>query len=216
MSKDFYDQSQIFDPKTWGHPVCLIGAGGINNCVGPALAKLGIPELHVWDADILETRNCPAEAAYSYQMVGQPKVIAMENAIQYLDPKITVHTHPEYVTTDTKLQGVIISGVDSMQSRRTIWTCVKRDYLQIPFFIDARSAGEYTTIFAFTPSDFELCEDYETWLFDDNEALPLPCGARNIAYIAYYMAYEITRLITRFHNGDKIDFKRDLDHRKIS
>lgn len=215
MLKDYTDQTTIFDPKTWGYPVHLIGAGGINNCVGPALAKLGITEIHVWDDDILETRNCPAEAAYSYEMVGEPKVTAMSDAICYLDPRAEVHTHFERVAADTQLEGIVIAGVDSMRSRQIIWQCVQANYLQIPFFIDARSAGEYTSIFAFPPCDFALRSDYETWLFDDSEALDLPCGARNIAYIAYYMAYEITRLLVRFHHGDKIDFQRNLDHKNL-
>ena len=36
---DYSDQHKIFNTDTWGWPVHLIGAGGINNLIGPTLAK---------------------------------------------------------------------------------------------------------------------------------------------------------------------------------
>ena len=205
---DYSDQEKIFDASTWGWPVHLIGAGGINNLVGPMLAKMGILELHVWDDDVLEDRNCPTEVAYSYQMVGRPKVDAMEDTIHYLmGDDFLVHKHFERVTATTELSGVVICGVDSMKSRQEIWRCVKQNYLGVPFFIDGRSAGELTSIFAFSPVDFESAEAYEQdWLFDDTEATPLACGARNIAYIAGYMATTISHLIVRFHRQLPVEF----------
>lgn len=205
---NYSDQEKIFDAKTWGWPVHLIGAGGINNLVGPMLAKMGISEIHVWDDDVLEQRNCPAEVAYSYQMVGQPKVDAMENAIQYLMGKdFLVRKHFERITESSELSGVVICGVDSMRSRQEIWRAVQKNYLEIPFFIDGRSAGELVSIFAFPPADFDSAEAYsEDWLFDDSEATPLTCGARNIAYIAGYMATAISHLIVRFHRQLPVEF----------
>ena len=206
---DYSDQHKIFNTDTWGWPVHLIGAGGINNLIGPTFAKMGINEIHIWDDDILEIRNCPTEVAYSYKMVGQPKVAAMADAIYYLRPDVNVYQHQERITTGTQLSGIVISGVDSMKSRQTIWECVQNNFLEIPFFIDGRSAGEETAIFAFAPSDMDSAEIYsEDWLFDDGEALQLECGARNIGYIADYMAAEICRLITRFHRELPVEFYR--------
>lgn len=213
---DYSDQHRIFDAKTWGWPVHLVGAGGINNLVGPTLAKMGVREIHVWDDDILEERNCPTEVAYSYNMAGQPKVAAMADAIYHLMANgVDVIQHCERVTADTQLSGVVICGVDSMASRQAIWANVKQNFLDIPFFIDGRSAGEETAIFAFAPSDFKAADDYETWLFDDDEALQLECGARNIGYIAAYMAAEIARLITRFHRDLPVEFYTQRDFSKI-
>lgn len=214
---DYSDQKKIFDADTWSWPVHLIGAGGINNLVGPTLAKMGVRKLHIWDYDILEARNCPTEVAYSYHMTGQPKVAAMADVIYYLMPKgIEVIQHREEVTDTTHLEsGIVVCGVDSMQSRHMIWENVKNNFLDIPFFIDGRSAGEETAIFAFSPSDFQAADDYESWLFDDSEALQLACGARNIGYIAAYMAAEIARLITRFHRNLPVEFYTQRDFSKI-
>ncbi len=215
MQTDYSDQVKIFNPETFAYPVHLIGAGGINNLVGPVLAKMGVKTIHVWDDDILECRNCPTEVAYSYTMIGQPKCTALSDAIHHLNPTTSVYTHIERVEATTKLSGIIISGVDSMASRQTIWQCIKENFLEIPLYIDARSAGEITEFFSFSPSDFDIHADYESWLFDDDEALKLECGARNIGYISAYMAYEIPRIITRFHKDDEIAFRRNFDHSQI-
>lgn len=205
MKPDFSDQVKIFDPETWSWPVHLIGAGGINNLVGLVLAKMGISEIHIWDDDILENRNLPTEVGYSASMCGQPKTTAMADLIDYLAPNgVDIHQHQERVTADTKLSGVVISGVDSMRSRQEIWQCIQNNFLEIPFYIDGRSGGEEIQLFAFSPADFEMREDYETWLFDDSEAAELECGARNIGYISAYLAGEIGHLITMFHRGLEI------------
>lgn len=232
---NYSDQSAFFDPATWTWPVHLIGAGGINNAVGPVLAKMGIREIHIWDDDILEERNCPTEIAYSYRMAGNYKVDAMADTIRYLmdanpncrlglhtDPPVSgpnyyyrfdigdqlkIYAHYGRVTADTELSGVVISGVDSMASRKTIWQAVRQNFVNIPLYIDGRSAGEDTAIFAFSPANFDDACIYEvSWLYDDAEASPLPCGARNIGYISAYMAFEISRIITRFHRNLPIDF----------
>lgn len=213
---DYSDQVHIFDAKAWGWPVHLIGAGGITNLLGPLLAKMGVREIHVWDDDVLEARNCPTEIAYSYRMVGQPKVAAMADVTAYLlDDGVKVYQHKERVTTETVLEpGVVICGVDSMASRKVIWENVKKNFLDVPLFIDGRSAGEVTAIFALSPADFEQQKAYETWLFDDAQAMKLQCGARNIGYISAYMAAEIARIITRYHRGLPIEFQTQRDFRR--
>lgn len=203
----YADQLEFFDPHTWIEPVHLIGAGGINNLVGPSLAKMGIKEIHIWDDDILEARNCPNEIAYSYKMVGRPKVAAMAGIIYYLDDhNPEVIQHQARVKSDTKLSGVVISGVDSMTSRKIIWSAVESNLVDIPLYIDGRSAGKYLAVFAFSPADYDAREKYKTWLFDDDQALSLPCGARNFPPASLRIASEITRIIADFHSGNPVQF----------
>lgn len=211
---DYSDQSRIFNANDWGWPVHLVGAGGITNTLGLVLAKMGVREIHIWDDDVLEARNCPTEVAYSYQMVGHPKVEAMADAIAYLmGDSVKVHQHQMRVTAETELlPGVVVCGVDSMSSRKLIWQNIKAHWANVPLFVDGRSAGEVTSIFAMTP--FKYDSDYETWLFDDSQAMKLQCGARNIGYISAYMAAEIARIITRYHRGLPFEFHTQHDFRR--
>lgn len=205
---NYSDQTKFFDPATWIYPVHLIGAGGINNMLGPTLAKMGVQEIHIWDDDKLEARNCPTEVAYSYEMVGQPKTAAMARTIEYLMGANTVRVvqHQERVSEDTELEGIVVSGVDSMKSRQMIWKAVQDNFIDIPLYIDGRSAGKQTAIFALSPADYDAVTKYETWLFDDAKSSPLECGARNFPPVSLYMASEIARIIARFHSEDTIQF----------
>lgn len=208
MTQDYSDQTKFFDPQTWIEPIHLIGAGGICNMLGITLSKMGITqEIHVWDDDELETRNCPTEVAYSYQMVGQPKVVAMADSVRYVMGDVNnIIQHHERITIDSDLSGVVISGVDSMASRKIIWDCVQQHFLEIPLYIDGRSGGLITQIFALSPADYDQCENYANWLFDDEDAMPLECGARNYPPAALYFAYAISNLLAKWHRGEDIKF----------
>lgn len=204
---NYSDQIKFFNPKTWVYPVHLIGAGGINNLVGPALAKMGITEIHVWDDDILEERNCPTEIAYSYRSVGQPKTAAMASIIEFLmGDTVKVVQHQERVNAQTNLEGVIISGVDSMKSRKVIWRAVQENMIHVPLYIDGRSAGKTVQVFALSPCDYDATKKYESWLFDDSKATPLPCEARNYPPVSLEIAGVITNLVAEFHNSGTVKF----------
>lgn len=223
----YRDQLKIFDPNRWDLPIHLIGAGGINNEMGIHLAKMGVREIHVWDDDILEARNCPTEIAYSYADIGRPKVKAMASSVgevigkwdsshafsayegyyeASLDFNLRFYYHQKRVTAETELSGMVICGVDSMQSRKEIWETVKRQADNIPLFIDGRSAGVETLIFALRPADPSDRADYETWLYSDQAAMQAPCGARNIAYISAYMTYAFCKIITLYQQKRPIEF----------
>lgn len=173
---------------------------------------MGVKDLHIWDDDFFEERNGPKEIAYSENDVGKPKVEAAANMIKWLvGDSVKVTTHQERVTTESKLCGVVISGVDSMKSRRAIWSAVKEQFLDIPLYIDGRSSGEFIQILSVCPADFAEHETYESWLLDDNQTMQETCGARNIGYISAAIAAEISCIITRFSRQLPIEFNKTRD-----
>lgn len=175
---------------------------------------MGIKDIHIWDNDILEPRNCPTEVAYSESDVGKSKVEAARNMVNWLvgnSNNLTIHK--ERVNSKTQLSGIVISGVDSMKSRKEIWGTVKENYLDIPLYIDGRSGGETIQILSVVMSNFQAQEDYETWLFSDDDAAKIECGARNIGYIAMGIAAEIGCLITKFSRDLPIEFNITRDYK---
>ena len=209
MSRDFSDQTKILDPAKFAFPVHLIGGGGIGSPLVQLLAKMGIPELHLWDDDVFEKHNGPAEIAYSEALVGLAKVEVAKATVEFLVGEGTLDfvMHRERVTNDTALSGVVISGVDSMRSRAEIWECIQNNFLEIPFYMDARSAGEEILILSFSPMDFDHVAEYtEDWMYADSEASTLECGARNIGYVANAIAAEVGRNLTRFYRNLPIEF----------
>lgn len=217
MSRVFSDQTSFFDPDKFAWPVHLIGAGGIGSAVVLTLAKMGVKELHLWDDDVLEAHNGPVELAYSEAMVGNSKLEAAQATVEFMIglDNIELVLHNERVTHSTALSGIVISGVDSMASRAEIWQSVSDNFLEIPLYIDARSAGEEVMVFGFSPSDFEAASEYaEDWLYPDDETTELDCGAKNIAYIASMIAGDVGRVVTQFYRELPIEFRFARDFSK--
>lgn len=226
IRQDYSDQTKIFDPRSFGYDIHFVGAGGANNSAIMQVAAMGAMEcatLHVWDPDVLESRNTVTELSYSNRMIGLRKVDAVVDALQYkfghnLDIIDTMNLesyscvtknmrpnvilHPEAVTADTDLLGIVVTGVDSMVARKEIWQAIKQKPWQVPLLIDLRSAGLTTLIITFNPLDMQAAETYEnTLLYSDEESMQLECGARNVCFISAYFGVEVAHRISLFARG---------------
>jgi hypothetical protein len=219
MQQDYSDQTKIFDPRRFGYDIHFVGAGGASNSAILQVAAMGVMErgtIHVWDPDCLEAHNCATELTYSNKMIGQSKVDAAADALLYKfdndlvvveakdlnvydGPRPQVILHSERVTASTELDGIVVTGVDSMAARQEIWQAIKKQFWRVPLLIDLRSAGLTTLIVTFNPSDMEAAETYEeTLLYSDKESMQLECGARNICFISAYFGVEVAHRISLF------------------
>lgn len=197
---DYSGQTDIFDPSKFTWPVHVIGVGGIGSAVVLPLVKLGLRgELHLWDLDYVEPHNVPAQLIYSRTDVGRPKVEAAAEMLEsYREPECSIVPHQEFVTAETPLSGVVISGVDSMQARCDIWGSVKFNP-DVPLYLDGRIGGEQMTLLALNPLDMDAVDTYEKdWLFPDGEGAPLPCAARTVIHPPVVLAGHMIAQLTRF------------------
>ena len=201
---DYSHQSAIFNPTHFGWHVSVIGLGGIGSAVLLPLVKLGIKELSIWDDDEVVSHNIPNQMIYRPQDVGLSKVDA---AVDVLRPYgALIKANPSRVNAETELQGVVIAGVDSMESRRQIWEAVHLNPM-VPLYLDGRIGGEFVELYACNPSDTDEASWYEQTLFGDEEAAPLPCSARAVIHPTIILAgLMITRLTL---------FARDLAAPKV-
>jgi molybdopterin/thiamine biosynthesis adenylyltransferase len=199
MTADYRDQRAIFDPDAFTWPVHVIGLGGIGSAAVFPLIKLGVRELHLWDRDEVEPHNVPAQLLYrATSDMDKNKVRATAKFIKRQEADCKVVCHDEYVTADTPLEGVVISGVDSMDSRMKIWQAVKLNPF-VPFYMDGRIGGEQLQLHTVVPSDIEAIEAYEqAWLFPDEEGLELPCAARTVIHPPTVLAGLIVAQLTLF------------------
>lgn len=222
MKQQYSDQVNIFNPKYFGYDIHFVGAGGACNSAIMQVATMGAIEnatMHIWDPDVLEAHNCATELAYSNKMAGRPKVEAAANALRYKfgdrlnikyaeglegydGPRPDVVLHYEAVKPDTKLEGIVVTGVDSMSARKEIWQAIKKETWRVPLMIDLRSAGLTTLIVTFNPSDPEAAETYEkSFLYTDEQSMQLQCGARNVCFISAYFGVEVAHRISLFARG---------------
>jgi molybdopterin/thiamine biosynthesis adenylyltransferase len=197
---DYGDQRAIFDPSEFSWPVHIIGVGGIGSALFLPLLKLGISELHVWDPDVVEPHNIPAQLLYRQSDVGISKVECLRAFGQWIEAECEVVSHRQPVTEDTELSGIVISGVDSMASRKQIWEAVRRNATDVAFYLDARIGGEQFELYSLCPCDPKESQTYEdNWLVSDEQTLELPCAARTVIHPPVVLAGEVVAHLTRFY-----------------
>lgn len=202
MHADYSDQTAIFNPKEFDWPIHVIGLGGIGSAFLPPLFKLGFNgDLHIWDDDAVEPHNIPAQLIYRKSDVGMKKADAVIGFAERQEAECNLVPHYEFVTSETALDGVVISGVDSMMSRKAIWTAVADNHFMIPFYMDGRMGGEQLQLLTVYPSVYDSVTAYETWLISEEEGAPLPCAARTVIHPPTILAGLMIGALTLFARG---------------
>lgn len=200
--QDYSDQVEIFNPDTFTWPIHVIGLGGIGSSVLFPLIKIGFAGiLHLWDTDVVEPHNLPAQAPYRPSDLGLKKAAAAKSFAERQEASCEVVVHDEFVTSTTLLDGVVISGVDSMRSRKAIWGAVTAVSYMIPLYMDGRIGGENYQLLTLEPSNYDQQVAYERWLFDDSEGATLPCGQRTNIHTPYVLAGHMVAQLTVFARG---------------
>jgi len=187
--------------------VTLIGAGSIGSTTALWLSKMGLQHLRIFDADTVEQHN------WSNQMfratdIGKFKVEALAEVLKEL-AEVEVEAHIEdYV--DQPLTEVVISGVDSMASRKAIWKSV-RSNPDVKLYLDARMGLETLVVYAVHPQIREERQAYVKSLYSDESATQEPCTARTICYTPLMASSILCSMVKRFVNGEQIPKSVILD-----
>lgn len=214
-------QEGIFNPAD--HPsahVGVIGLGGIGSFAAMAIAKLGVPNMTLVDFDHVEEHNVPNQF-HALDQLGESKATAMRNTVQayagtepdILEGKITEggfesipSGQDDAETGDYDPRGVMISGVDSMESRKNIWEHGKiKMNPQVKRYIDARIAGQLIVIYAVNPMSLDDIDSYEKTLHSDGEAMSLPCTERGVIDVGFMCGSVLARMTRGHFNSEDID-----------
>lgn len=90
--------------------VLLVGAGGLGSPAALYLAAAGVGAIGLADADTVSLSNLQRQILHATPDLGRPKVESAKEALAALNPDVSVHTHPFYVTE--KNIGGLIEGYD--------------------------------------------------------------------------------------------------------
>lgn len=212
---NFQRQLDILDPDMIVYPVTVIGLGGIGRPVSETLAEMGCKNLTLYDPDSVEEHNRPNQA-YQKEDIGKLKVDATKEIINQFAEWCETLTVAERFEGQRPLEGIVISGVDSMKSRQVIWQAVRYN-LNVPLYIDGRIGGEYMQIHAVRPCRLEDIESYEKTLYSDENASRAPCVRQNIIYVGKIIggliALQLKKWLKQEQYNRRIDF--DLKTLKI-
>lgn len=196
---EFLRQLDLVKPEALETPVHLIGCGGIGSFAALALGKLGCFNVHLYDDDRVEEHNVPNQL-FRTTDVGRSKVDALAEILEAF-AGIQARRHLRRLDGE-RLQGIVVSGVDSMAARKAMWTKSVRHRASIPLYLDGRLGAEVCRLYAIRPADPDDVRCYEKSLYDDREAMPLSCTAGAIIYTGFAMASLMADQVKKFATGE--------------
>ena len=196
---DLSRQTDLVDAEALEAPITLIGCGGIGSFTALALAKMGCVHLTIFDDDLVEEHNIPNQL-YRLNDIGQLKDERLADIIKSFTG-IGIQARPERVQSQ-RLQGIVVSGVDSMEARRRIWDRSIRFKAGVEAYIDARMGAEVSRIYTVWPQDPDHVRFYERTLYSDDEALQIPCTAQAIVYTSLGIASLVAGQVKRVAMGE--------------
>ncbi len=180
----------------------VIGVGAVGRQVALQLAAIGVRHLQIFDFDDVELTNITTQG-YEYGDLGKPKVLAMQQAINRIDPEIIVTPIPDRYRPNYEAGDVVFCCVDKIESRKAIWRMVGKT---CQFWADGRMLGETLRVLV-AAIEVER-QHYESTLFPATEAEPGRCTARSTIYAANVCAGLMLHQFTRWLRGLPLD--RDL------
>lgn len=95
----------------------IIGIGAMGSRIAELLVRLGVPKIHIWDMDTVESKNITNQA-YLHTHIGMKKTDALESLLKDINPTLKVVKHGEY--KDEPIAGYVFLCVDSIELRYNI------------------------------------------------------------------------------------------------
>lgn len=185
-------------------PIRLIGAGGIGSLAAVMVSKMSDGEIQVYDGDQVEQVNI-ATQFYRADDVGYNKAIAICTiAGQLSDTAVFTPFPARYPSSKQNPAWMVISGVDSIESRKGIWwDLLDRNDWQ--WYLDARMGAEKFELYSISREDIgwysNLLSSQQDELIPDE-----PCTAKATFYAAAMAAGHIGKTIRRILAGEKPAF----------
>ena len=179
--------------------VTVVGLGAIGRQVALQLAALGVPKLQLIDFDDVERTNVTTQG-YRMNDVGRPKVEATADALQEIEPLLTVETICDRFRPTQVIGSSVVCAVDSISARGAIWRSVAH---RTAFWGDGRMLGETVRILAATADRGR--KHYPTTLFAQSESQSGRCTSRSTIYAASLAASLLIHQFTRFLREIPVD-----------
>ena len=131
--------------------VGIVGAGGLGGQVVILLARLGIGEMVVIDADVFDETNLNRQALSNMDAIGSPKVLTAQKVVGSINPAVEVTPHVESLNESNaeKLLGgvdLIVDALDNIPDRLLLDKTAR--FLCVPLIHGAIAGfdGQLTTL----------------------------------------------------------------------
>jgi hypothetical protein len=203
-------QTGIFNPAEHDRTVSIIGCGSVGSFTALALAKMGVRLIELFDSDTVEEHNIPNQF-FKLSQIGSNKVDAVYYNLLEFDGIASPSRSVLNISDNTLINGnIAVSAVDSMESRKTIWTSLKNSLSS--HYIDSRMGGNIFSLYTVDLRDAKQVRRYEKTLLKDEDALQVRCTERTIIYNVLGLASMICRQVVNIMNGNNCPFEIHFDY----
>lgn len=156
---------------------------------------MGAKYIHAYDFDKVEEHNLGSQM-YPLGAVGKHKVDAIADLVRQFEG-LEIYPHAErYNGCESE---IVISAVDSMKSREEIYASLSGT---AEWLIDGRMGAHEYNVYAVDLKDPAMRKYYENSLYDDDDAVQLPCTGRAIIYNTLGIAADICNIVRCIVDGD--------------
>lgn len=136
--------------------VCVIGVGGVGSWVAESLARCGIGEITLIDADDICLTNINRQVHALSDTVGQEKVTAMASRIKSINPECTVNKETTFFLESTAEKlltpqyDFVVDAIDSIKHKSLLIALCKQKDIKM---ITIGGAGGKVNI-----ADIQVCD----------------------------------------------------------
>lgn len=189
MSK-YSRQIDIINVDELSIPINVIGAGGIGSWTTLLLAKIGCPDIRVYDFDTVEEHNC-ASQFFEENQIGMNKIDALrDNVFKQTGTKISTFSNIE--TENDINEGIVILAIDSMEERIRLGELYKDKNIYI---IDGRMGGLQLEVYSCHSSH------YPKTTVNPDHVQQDPCTAKAISFNCAVIAGLIVNQVRLYLKG---------------
>lgn len=187
-------QIDIVDTERLNIPIHLIGCGGIGSWTALLLAKMGCPDITIYDFDTVEDHNV-ASQYFEERQLGDLKTEALvSNVIGQTGITLKIG---EMENEPNIKDGIVVIAVDSMEMRRKLNEFFKdKDFL----IIDARMGGLQAEVYC------SLANQYEPTLVAQADVQPEKCTEKAISFNCALIGSLVANYV-RLYVNDKLDLE---------
>ena len=202
---------EFFDATKYRHEYHVIGCGAIGSHVCEELVRIGVPEIHIYDFDTVDSHNITNQM-FLYTDIGRTKISACEEYMKSINPDVKVYTHSEGLQEPYVVNGICIMCVDNIDLRKKI---VKANYYNpyckaiMDFRMRLTDAQYY---FAAGDNQFEKDNLLATMDFTHEEAHEAtPVSACGVELSVVYTV----KAITAFGIANMVKWMQDADYKTM-
>lgn len=182
----------------------IIGAGGISSWTVLALSRLNLKRIHIIDNDTVSVYNMAGQF-FGPMNIGGNKTLELSNNVRLFSPNTEISSSTLRFYSDTSIQknfDIVISGVDSMSSRKSVYDSAIASGFQ-GLYIDGRLSADTLQVICFRLDDIESRRRYEAdYMFEDRYADSTICSFKQTTYMAMMIGSIICNLVVNYVNNN--------------